>query len=127
VVGGQDLRELRHFLADDGVFRGGVRVEAEDVNRDGRDDVIARTRHGNRDDVRMFDDADGIADGALSRTVDDNSNAGVDDNSAPPPPAPVTPVATEVEGSVTAVDPAAADRHGARAGFTGDRPLPSPA
>jgi hypothetical protein len=108
VVGGDDLHELRHFLADDAGFRGGVRVEAEDVNHDGRDDVITHTRHGGRDDVRMFDDDDDRADGTVTRVVDDNPNAGADDNTTPLPTTPVTPTPnTELEGAVTAVDVAA--------------------
>jgi hypothetical protein len=71
----------------------------EDVNHDGLDYVIAHTRHGGRDDVRMFVDDDNVADGALSRVVDDNPNAGADDNISPPPANSVTPVPiTEVEG-----------------------------
>ena len=108
VVSGADLRELRRFLADDSTFRGGVRVDAGDVNGDGRDDVITRTRHGGRDDVRMFDDNDDRADGTLSRVVDDNSSAGADDGTTAPTATPVTPTPnTKVEGSVTAVNAAA--------------------
>jgi hypothetical protein len=103
VTSGRDGHELSHFLADDAGFRGGVRVEANDVNHDGLDDVIAHTRHGNRDDVRLFDGRSGSGSGSFSRTVDDNPHP--DDNGAAPPANPVNPVpTTKVEGTITAVD-----------------------
>src|SRR5262249_40056379 len=105
VVSGRDGHELRHLLADDAGFRGGVRVEAEDVTHDGLDDVIAHTRHGGRDDVRLFDGRDGSAAGSFSRVGDDNPHP---EDGAPPPNNPVNPVpTTKVEGTVTAVNAAA--------------------
>ena len=105
-ISGRDGHELNHFLADDSAFRSGVRVEANDVTHDGLDDIVTHTRHGNSDDVRLFDGRNGSGAGSFSRTVDDNPHR--EDHAAPPPTTPVNPVpTTKVEGTITAIDTAA--------------------
>jgi hypothetical protein len=88
-VSGLDGHVLTDRLADDAAFRGGVRVEADDVNHDGVADVVARVRHGDREDVRFFDGKGrGADDGSISLRVDDTP--GADDGSLPPPSVTVT-------------------------------------
>lgn len=72
VLSGSNGRELQALFADDPSFRGGVRVDARDIDGDGRDDLIARLRHGNDDGFRVFSGDDGEFLGAVSRVVDDN-------------------------------------------------------
>ena len=76
VLGGTTGNQLLQFLADDAAFRGGVRVDAEDVNGDGRDDVITHVRRGNDVVVQVFDGSTGALLRQFSRTVDDNPNNG---------------------------------------------------
>ena len=66
---------LLQFLADDSSFRGGVSVDCDDTNGDGRDDVISRTRRGNSVNLFVNDGASGTRVRSLSRTVDDNPSA----------------------------------------------------
>ncbi len=102
VLSGDDGRELSSLFADDSSFRGGVRVDARDVDGDGDDDVIARVRIGNDDALRFFDGATGSFLRSISRVVDDNpspsdlipgSGSGV-----------VSGVATYIEGTLVSVD-----------------------
>ena len=75
VLSGRDGSQLQAFVADDSAFRGGVRVEAMDVNHDGRDDVVAHLRHGNDDGFRVFSGNNSAFLSGSSRTVDDNPSA----------------------------------------------------
>jgi|GEM_PF-6839582 len=75
VLSGSDGRELAALFADDSAFRGGVRVDARDLDGDGRDDVIAHLRHGNDDGFRAFSGDDGSFLAGVSRVVDDNPSA----------------------------------------------------
>lgn len=106
-VDGRDGRELRRLLGDDAGFRGGVRVEAADINGDGRDDVITHTRHGNAVLLLGFDSVTGVQIRTLTRTVDDNPSAtdlaeggGAGSGGGGGGAA----AAAQVEGTVTAVD-----------------------
>jgi len=120
-VSGADGKVLAQYLSDDPGFRGGVRVDSVDANGDGRMDLVARTRRGNDDTVRVFDSQSGGPAQTVTRRVDDNPSA---EDAAERPAAPVTPpVATpvtpapapapapaaesRVEGSATAVNAAA--------------------
>lgn len=102
VFSGADGRELASFLADDARFRGGVRVDARDVNGDGRDDVIAHLRHGNDDGFRVFSGDGGRFMTGSSRVVDDNPSPddGIDDRGVAAPPGTVS----SVEGTLVSVD-----------------------
>ncbi len=71
-ISGADGRELSALFADDPSFRGGVSVDARDLNGDGRDDVITHLRHGNDDALRVFDGATAAFMTSVSRVVDDN-------------------------------------------------------
>ncbi len=108
VVSGSDDRELVRVLADDAGFRGGVRVTADDANADGFDDLVTRVRRGNDDVVRVTDGRTGGFAGGVVRTVDDNpsphdqAERAVGGGATAPAGASVF-----VEGTVTAVDPAA--------------------
>ena len=102
VLSGADGRELSSLFADDSSFRGGVRVDARDVDGDGRDDIIARVRIGNDDAIRFFDGASGSFLRSISRVVDDNpspsdllpgSGSGV-----------VSGMTTYIEGTLVSVD-----------------------
>ncbi len=128
-VSGADGKVLAQYLSDDPGFRGGVRVDSVDVNGDGRADLVARTRHGNDDTVRVFDSKSGGPARTVTRRVDDNPSAEdtAEHSAAPaapvaPPVAPAAPsgsnsgnsnsggstaTETRVEGAATAVDPAA--------------------
>ena len=106
-VSGADGKVLAQFLADDPTFRGGVRVDSVDTNGDGRLDLVARTRHGNSDTVRVFDGKTGGFGHSVSRTVDDNPSP-ADAVEHPAGGGTVTPgVPSLVEGVVAAVDPVA--------------------
>jgi hypothetical protein len=113
VFDGLSRRELAHFLADDAAFRGGVRVAAADVNGDGRDDVVAHTRHGNDDLLAVFDPASGTEIRRLSRAVDDNPSAGdvaeggSGGGAASGAGGTAETTTSQAEGTVTAVDPSA--------------------
>jgi hypothetical protein len=105
---GRDGHELLSFFADDADFRGGVRVDGLDLNGDGRDDFVTHTRHGNDDVVRAFDGTTGTVVRLLTRAVDDNPAAGADDTpTSPDAGATPSPGTGQVEGTVTAVNPAA--------------------
>ena len=113
-VSGADGKVLAQYLSDDPSFRGGVRVDSVDANGDGRDDVVARTRRGNDDTVRVFDGKSGKPGRTVTRRVDDNPSAEDAARPATPPattppvtPPATTPTETRVEGSLTAVDAAA--------------------
>jgi hypothetical protein len=54
-ISGKDGRELASFYAADNAARGGVHVKSQDLDGDGDDDLIAETRHGNKQHVRGFD------------------------------------------------------------------------
>jgi hypothetical protein len=53
-VSGRDGRELASFFAADPGHRGGVHVGGADVDGDGVDELVAETRHGNKQHVRAF-------------------------------------------------------------------------
>ena len=114
---GANNRTLQQFLADDASFRGGVAVDASDVNGDGRKDVITRTRRGGTVSVNAFDNAGGARVRSFTRDVEDATPS----NATPATPAagaPASPtgesskntslVASKVEGAVTAIDAAGA-------------------
>jgi hypothetical protein len=105
VFSGDDGRQLESFTADDSAFRGGVRVEALDVNRDGRDDVVAHLRHGNDDGFRVFSGGDGHFVSGSTRTVDDNPSA---EDQLEGHGGVITPgQVSYIEGSLVSVDAAA--------------------
>ncbi|MBX9581339.1 MAG: FG-GAP-like repeat-containing protein [Gemmataceae bacterium] len=93
-------RELIQFLADDSSFRGGVGVGSDDVNGDGRDDILSRTRRGNAVVLRVTDPATGAELRSFVRVVDDNPGGGSGGGNNE------TTVA-QYEGTITAVDAAA--------------------
>lgn len=94
---GKDGHDIISFFADDSTFRGGVHVDAVDMNGDGRDDFVTHTRHGNDDFIRVFDGTNGTVIRVLMRSVDDNPN-----NTSGNPNLP--PGADKAEGTITAVD-----------------------
>ncbi len=104
VLSGDDGSELSALFADDLTFRGGVRVDARDVDGDGDDDIIARIRIGNDDALRYFDGSTGSFLRSFSRVVDDN-----------PSPSDLLPgsegvssgVTSYTEGTLVAVDASA--------------------
>ncbi len=113
VIGSSNNQTLLQFLADDSTFRGGVAVDASDVNGDGRKDVITRTRHGTSVSVNAFDNRGGTRVRSFSREVEDATPVAGPTNS---PPTGATGdsnsgsgkntslVASKVDGAVTAID-----------------------
>ena len=99
---GRDGRGLAAFLADDGSFRGGVGVGAGDVNGDGRDDILSRTRRGNAINLLVVDAATGAALRQFARTVDDNPGGGSGAGGLN------QTTTAKFEGTIAAVDTAAA-------------------
>ncbi len=75
VLSGRDGSELRSFFADDSSFTGGVRVSSFDVNGDGLDDILPRTRHGGDVAQFVFDSRSGTQTQSFIRKVDDNPSA----------------------------------------------------
>ncbi|QDU21290.1 FG-GAP-like repeat-containing protein [Urbifossiella limnaea] len=98
--------QLESFLADDISFRGGVRVGSADVNGDGRDDVVAHTRHGNDDVLSVFDPASDGPIRRLTRAVDDNPSPSdiAEGGSGGGTSGGSTTVASHEEGTVIAVN-----------------------
>ena len=56
-VSGKDGHLMADFFADDSTLRNGVHVSGQDRTGDGKDDLVAETRHGNNQTVRAFDAA----------------------------------------------------------------------
>ncbi len=105
VVSGLDGHELSTILTDDPTFRGGVRVEARDLNGDGRDDVIAHLRHGNDDGLRAFDGTTNKFLSSVSRVIDDNPSP--KDALAGKTSGVTTGVASHIEGKLLTVNASA--------------------
>ncbi|VTS02533.1 hypothetical protein [Tuwongella immobilis] len=99
---GDDLSELSTLLADDSFQRGGVSVRCDDIDGDGRDDILAQIRRGNELFVRVFDGVSSQFLRSFSRLVDDNPSA--DDS---PLIGFVPGAVSEIEGNLLAVDPVA--------------------
>ena len=95
-------RELLQFLADDGAFRGGVGVGSADVNGDGRDDVLSRTRRGNAVTLRVIDARTGAELRSFVRLVDDNPSGGSGGSGGGN-----QATTAQYEGTISAVDVAA--------------------
>ena len=60
VFNGADVTVLQSYSAFNGLFTGGVRVAAEDLNADGTPDVIVSQGKGGTSQVRTFDGKTGI-------------------------------------------------------------------
>ena len=98
---------LLQFLADDSSFRGGVGVDSSDVDGDGRDDVVTHTRHGSSLSVNIFDDNGGDRIRTFTRTVDDDGTGTSGGGGGGGSGGGGSLVASQVEGTITAVDVAA--------------------
>lgn len=93
------------FLADDSSFRGGVAVDSSDFDGDGRDDVVAHTRHGNSVSVGVYDDHGGQRLRSFIRNVDDNPSAeDLLEGGSGGGSGGGSLVASKVEGTITAVN-----------------------
>lgn len=100
----EDGQELFSKVVGDPSYRGGVEVGADDVNHNGRDEIIGGVRNGNRVDVHVIDGEHGTDLGSVSGQVDDNPSAGSSTDSSPSSGAGTVPGSTSVEGTITAVD-----------------------
>lgn len=90
------------ILADDSNFRGGIRVNCDDLDGDGHNDIVSRTRHGNEVIVRVFDSAGAFV-RSVGRQVDDSPSG--DDSAAPRGGGTLVPGTTSaLEGTITAID-----------------------
>jgi hypothetical protein len=106
-ISGKTDASLGSFFADDSFFRGGVRVDATDVNGDGRDDFACHVRIGNEDSLRIFNGVDRSFLGTLSRIVDDNpSPSDLFERPSSGSGAPTPGLPSYVEGNITAVNAA---------------------
>jgi hypothetical protein len=74
-VSGKTGAVLVSTFVDDLSYRNGVRVAAGDTNHDGRDDLLARTRHGSDVAATIVNPATGGTVSTFIRRVDDHPSA----------------------------------------------------